>query len=61
MSTEDCPFKVVHTNGPDEVLASASNLLIGRAVFETAKRLFPGDQLEYRHGAQIPEQSGHKG
>jgi hypothetical protein len=57
MSAEDCPFKVVRTNGSDEVLASESNLLIGRAVFETAKLLFPRDQLEYRHGAQVIERS----
>lgn len=42
MSGEDCPFKVVRTNGHDEVLARAVNLLIGRAAFETAKRLYPG-------------------
>jgi hypothetical protein len=27
---EECPFKVVRTNGSDEVLARAANLLIGR-------------------------------
>jgi hypothetical protein len=32
MFAEDCPFKVVRTNGSDEVLARAANLLIGRAV-----------------------------
>jgi hypothetical protein len=31
MATEDCPFKVVRTNGSDEVLARAINLQIGRA------------------------------
>ena len=55
MATEDCPFKVVRTNGSDEVLARAINLIIGRAAFETAKRMFPKDCLEYRHGAQITE------
>jgi hypothetical protein len=32
--------------------------MIGRAAFETAKRMFPKDCLEYRHGAQIIERSG---
>jgi hypothetical protein len=41
---KDCPFEVVCTNGSDEVLVYANNLLIGRAAFETAKRLFPRDQ-----------------
>jgi len=59
MFAEDCPFKVVRTNGHDEVLARAANLLIGRAAFETAKRLFPKDILEYRRGAQVLERSGH--
>jgi hypothetical protein len=35
MFAEECPFKVVRTNGGDEVLAQAANLLIGRAAFET--------------------------
>jgi hypothetical protein len=56
MLTEDCPFKVVRTNGVDEVLARAANLLIGRAAFETAKR-YPKDFIEYRRGAQVIERS----
>ena len=48
MYAEDCPFKVVRTNGSDEVLARASNLLIGRAAFETARRMYPRDLIEYR-------------
>jgi hypothetical protein len=50
MFAEDCPFKVVRTNGSDEVLARAANLLIGRAAFETARRMYPKDVLEYRRG-----------
>ena len=46
-------------NGSDEVLARAVNLLIGRAAFETAKRMYPGDLIEYRHGAQVIERSGN--
>jgi hypothetical protein len=50
MPPEHCPFKVVRTNGSDEVLARAVNLMIGRAAYETAKRMFPKDCLEYRLG-----------
>jgi len=57
MYAEDCPFKVVRTNGSDEVLARASNLLIGRAAFETARRMYPRDLIEYRRGAQVIERS----
>jgi hypothetical protein len=51
------PIKVVRTNGQDEVLARSINLLMGRAAFETAKRLYPRDQLEYRKGAQVLDRS----
>ena len=57
MSDEDFPLKVVRTNGHDEVLARSVNLLMGRAAFETAKRLYPKDQLEYRHRAQVLDRS----
>jgi hypothetical protein len=55
MFAEECPFKVVRTNGSDEVLARAANLLIARAAFETAKRMYP--LIEYRRGAQVIERS----
>jgi hypothetical protein len=58
MYAEDCPFKVVRTNGSDEVLARAANLLIGRAAFETPRRMYPKDVLEYRRGAQVLDRSG---
>jgi hypothetical protein len=57
MFAEDCPYKVVRTNGSDEVLARATNLLIGRAAFETARRMYPKDVLEYRRGAQVLDRS----
>jgi hypothetical protein len=52
MFSEDCPFKVVRTNGSDEVLARAANLLIGSAAFETARRMYPKDLIEYRRGVR---------
>jgi hypothetical protein len=54
------PSKWVKTNGSDEVLARAVNLLIGKAAFETAKRMYPRDVLEYRNGAQVIERSGEQ-
>jgi hypothetical protein len=60
--SEDLPFKVVRINGEDEVLARATNLLIGRAAYETARRMFPGDRIDYRNGAQIIARSdGERG
>ncbi len=50
---DDLEFKVVRVNGQDEVLARAVNLIIGRAAFETARRLYPGDRVDYRHGARV--------
>jgi len=57
MAEEGLPFKVVRTNAHDEVLARSVNLLIGRAAFETAKRMYPKDVLEYRKGAQVLDRS----
>jgi hypothetical protein len=54
---EECPYKVVRTNGGDEVLARAPNLLIGKAAFETARRMYPKDLIEHRRGAQVLERS----
>jgi hypothetical protein len=41
MLSEGGTLKVVRTNGGDEVLARASDLLIGRAALETAKGMHP--------------------
>jgi hypothetical protein len=53
MFPEDLPFNVVRVNSHDEVLARAANLIVGRAAYETAVRLFPKDPIQYRNGAQI--------
>jgi hypothetical protein len=57
MYAEECPFKIVRTNGNDEVLSRASNLLIGRAAFGTARRMYPRDLIEYQLGAQVIDRS----
>src|SRR5258707_2914159 len=50
---ENLPFKVVRTNGHDEIVARTNNLLVGRAAFETARRLYPHERVDYRDGARI--------
>jgi hypothetical protein len=52
---EDLPFKVVRTNGHDEVLARACNLPLARALFEKALNLYGQDLLQLRHGARVIE------
>jgi hypothetical protein len=54
---DDLRFKVVRTNGHDEVVARAVNLIIGRAAYETARRLYPNERVDYRDGARIIERS----
>ena len=49
---EELPFKVVRANS-DEVLARAANLLMGRAAYETAIRLYRHDLIQYRNGPEI--------
>jgi hypothetical protein len=54
---QDCPFRIVRTNGPDEVPVRAADLPIGRVGLETAKRTYPKDALECRCGAPLLERS----
>jgi hypothetical protein len=53
MHPEDLPFRVVRINSQDEVIARANNLIVGRAAYETARRLYPLDTIQYRDGARI--------
>jgi hypothetical protein len=55
---DDLRFKVVRTNGHDEVMARAANLIIGQAAYETARRMYPNDRVDYRDGARIIATSG---
>jgi hypothetical protein len=61
MSGEHLPFKVVRTNGSDEVIARAADLRVGRAAFERAAALRPKDVIEFRNGALVIErrEPGH--
>ncbi len=60
MLPEDLPFRVIRVNSEDEVLARAANLIVGRAAYETARRLYPKDTIQYRNGAQIIARSVHE-
>jgi hypothetical protein len=46
-------FKVVRTNGHDEIVARTNNLLVGRAAFETARRLYENERVDFRDGARV--------
>jgi hypothetical protein len=52
MLPEDLPFRVIRVNSEDEVIARANDLLVGRAAYETAVRLYPKDHIQYRDGAR---------
>jgi hypothetical protein len=60
MIAEDLPFRVVRVNSEDEVIARAANLIVGRAAYETAVRLYPKDTVQYRNGARIIARSEPK-
>jgi hypothetical protein len=55
--TDELPFKVVRSNGTDEALARAMNLLIARGAYHVAARLYPEDLTELRQGARVVEKS----
>jgi hypothetical protein len=58
MSNERQPaVKVVRSNGTDEVLARAVNMLIARGAYREAARMYPEDLIELRQGARIMEKS----
>jgi hypothetical protein len=50
---EDLPFKVVRTTSYAEVVARATNLVLGRAAYESALKLYPQDTVQYKYGATI--------
>jgi len=60
MIPEDLPFRVIRVNSQDEVIARANNLLVGRAAYETAVRLYPKDTIQYRDRARIIARSEPK-
>jgi hypothetical protein len=47
--SDDLPFKVVRSNGTDEVLTRAVNLLIARGAYREAARMYPR-ALSLPHG-----------
>jgi hypothetical protein len=54
---DELPFKVVRSNGTDEVLARAMNRLIARGAYREAARMYHEDLIELRQGARVIEKS----
>ena len=50
---EDLGFKIVKTNGGDELLARIANYEICKAAFEKAIFVYPNEHLEMRQGARV--------
>jgi hypothetical protein len=50
-------FKVVRTNGHDEIVARANNLIVGRASQRNTRRLYPNERVDYRDGERIVARS----
>jgi hypothetical protein len=46
-------FKIVRTNGGDELLAGIGHYEICKAAFEKAIFVFPNNHLEMRQGARV--------
>jgi hypothetical protein len=53
MLPQNLPFRVIPANSEDEVIACAGNLIVGRAAYETAVRLYPKDLIQYREAARV--------
>jgi hypothetical protein len=58
---EDLPFRVIRIDSGDKVIARADNLLVGRAAYQTAVRLYPPDTIQYRDGARFIARGGPLG
>jgi hypothetical protein len=55
---EELSSKVVKVNPAyDEVIAYAGKLLVGRAAYETAVRMYPRDVIHIRQGARVIDKS----
>lgn len=47
-----CRSKIVRVDSYD-IVARAANLLVGWAAYETARRMFPAERVDFRDGARI--------
>ena len=50
---QDFGFKIVKTNGGDELLARIGNYEISKAAFDRALFVYPTQHLELRQGARV--------
>jgi hypothetical protein len=55
--TDELPFKVVRSNGHDELLAQAVDLIIALGAYRAAAAKYPEDLIELRAGARVIEKS----
>jgi ATP/maltotriose-dependent transcriptional regulator MalT len=56
--SEDLPFTVVRSNGTDEVLARAINLMIARGAYQVAARAISSEEVETRIRNAIATRDG---
>jgi hypothetical protein len=54
---DELPFKVVRSNGTEEFLARAINLLIARGAYQAAAKMYPNELIELRQSVRIVERS----
>jgi hypothetical protein len=51
---DELPFKIVEVLGPnDEMLGTAANIVLARALFDRARMMYPTKVLELRNRAQV--------
>jgi hypothetical protein len=55
--SDELPFKVVRSNGHDEQLAQAVDLIIALGAYRAAAEMYPEDLIELRAGARVVERS----
>ncbi len=61
MYDEELHLKVVRVLAHDEVVARTNNLLVGRAAYETARRLYEHERVDFRDGVRVIARSDQVG
>jgi hypothetical protein len=57
MTDDLLPFRVVRSNGIDELLVQAVDLIIALGAYRAAAEMYPEDLIELRAGARVIERS----
>jgi hypothetical protein len=58
--TDKLPFKVVRSNGTDEVLARAGQMLIARGAYRAAVHMYPEDLIALRRARASSRRAGSR-